>query len=261
LIIQPGDEPLLAASTSSTLVGMKTSFYCFAFACFAPALFAQDAELPKACIDGNGPGWRSLGEQDFVNVNCDADTWSFKNGQIQCTGRPTGVMRMKEPITNFELVVEWKHERSGGNSGVFVWASDASIKALEGGMHNKRLPDGIEVQILDHGFHELYAKKSGKKGEFFTTNGDVFATGTAKLNPFEPRSPNGSRSFPRKELSKGAGEWNHYYIRGINGEVRLWVNGEEVSGGSDANPPTGYLCLESEGSPIEFKGLRIRQLP
>jgi hypothetical protein len=39
------------------------------------------------------------------------------------------------------------------------------------------------------------------------------------------------------------------------------VNGEEVSGGSDADPRTGYLCLESEGSPIEFKGVRIRELP
>jgi hypothetical protein len=236
-----------------------------------PALFlllplsfslADDAVLPKACIDGNGPGWRSLGEADFLNINCDPDTWSFKDGQIQCTGKPTGVMRMKEPIGNFELVVQWKHLKPGGNSGVFVWASEESIANLHKGEHYKRLPDGIEVQILDHGFHELYAQKNkGKQGNFFTTNGDVFPTGKAKLKPFEPTSPNGSRSFPRKEMSKGSGEWNHYYIRGINGEVRLWVNGEEVSGGNGAEPPTGYLCLESEGSPIEFKNLRIRLLP
>jgi hypothetical protein len=35
----------------------------------------------------------------------------------------------------------------------------------------------------------------------------------------------------------------------------------EVSGGTECKPATGYLCLESEGSPIEFKGLRIRELP
>jgi hypothetical protein len=246
---------------SITLVGMKTTIYLVALLCFSIPAWAQDASLPKAFIDGNAPDWRPLGEQDFVNVNCNADTWSFNDGQIQCTGQPTGVMRTREPLTNFELVVEWKHQRPGGNSGVFVWASDASIKALESGTHNKRLPDGIEVQILDHGFHELYSKRTGKKGEFFTTNGDVFATGTAKFTPFPPLSPNGSRSFPRKELSKGAGEWNHYYVRAINGEVRLWVNGEEVSGGKDANPPRGYLCLESEGSPIEFRKLKIRVLP
>ncbi len=79
------------------------------------------------------------------------------------------------------------------------------------------------------------------------------------MKPFAP--DNGVRRFPRKNLSKGVGEWNHYYVRCINGEVRLWVNGEEVSGGADCEPRTGYLCLESEGAPIEFKNLRIRELP
>lgn len=62
-------------------------------------------------------------------------------------------------------------------------------------------------------------------------------------------------------MSKGVGEWNHYYIRAINGEVRLWVNGEEVSGGTNISPASGYLCLESEGSPVEFRNLRVRPLP
>ena len=81
------------------------------------------------------------------------------------------------------------------------------------------------------------------------------------MKPFPPVSPDGSRSFPRKNLSKPTGEWNHYYVRAINGEVRLWVNGEEVSGGTGIHPASGYLCLESEGSPVEFRGLLIRELP
>jgi hypothetical protein len=240
--------------------GMKTTIPLLGVAFTFFTLASVDAQ--SQLIDGTGPGWRQLGEQDFVNVNCDADTWSFNEGQIQCTGKPTGVMRMKAPVKNFELVVEWKHLKPGGNSGVFLWASDESIKALHAGNHTKRLPDGIEVQILDHAFRDNYrAKNPGKKDDWFTTNGDVFATGTAKFKPFEPTSPNGSRSFPKKEMSKGAGEWNHYYIKAVNGEVRLWVNGEEVSGGKDAEPPHGYLCLESEGSPIEFRNVRIRELP
>lgn len=50
-------------------------------------------------------------------------------------------------------------------------------------------------------------------------------------------------------------------IRAINGEVRLWVNGEEVSGGDNCEPAEGYLCLESEGSPIRFRRMRLRELP
>ena len=42
--------------------------------------------------------------------------------------------------------------------------------------------------------------------------------------------------------------------------MRLWVNGEEVSGGTNCQPATGFLCLESEGAPVEFKNLRIREL-
>ncbi len=218
---------------------------------------AQEDALPKAFVNGEGTGWREMGEADFVNVNCAPDTWSFKDGVISCTGTPVGVMRTKNKVKNFELVVQWKHLKAAGNSGVFVWVTDESIKDLP----PNKLPHGVEVQVLDHGYKEKYKKESGKDGDWFSTNGDVFPVGVTTMKMFPPLSPDGSRSFPRKELSKGAGEWNHYYIRAINGEVRLWVNGEEVSGGSDANPNTGYLALESEGSPIEFKNLRIRELP
>ncbi len=81
------------------------------------------------------------------------------------------------------------------------------------------------------------------------------------MKPFEPVSPKGSRSFPRKQLSLETPQWNHYYVRAINGEVRLWVNGEEVAGGSQCQPATGHLCLESEGAPVEFRDVRIRVLP
>lgn len=216
------------------------------------------ANLPRAFLDGSGPGWRSLGEADFTPVNGDPDTWSWKDGVVHCTGTPVGVTRTVKPVENFELVAQWRHLRSGGNSGIFVWAPAEAMEDLPRG----KLPrGGIEVQVLDHGYADQYEQKTGKKGTSFTTNGDVFPVGTSKMTPFPPTSPNGSRSFPSKNLSKGVGEWNHYYVRGINGEIRLWVNGEEVSGGSGCTPRAGYLCLESEGAPVEFRQLRIRELP
>lgn len=218
----------------------------------------EPAALPQAFINGEGPGWRELWEEDFVNVNGDETTWSFADGLIQCTGQPIGVMRTTTEFTNFELVVQWRHLKSGGNSGVFLWAPEQALTDLKPGTLP---PGGIEVQVLDHGYAEQYEQNTGKKPEWFTTNGDVFPVGTSTMTPFEPASPNGQRSFPRKNLSKGVNEWNHYYIRAINGEVRLWVNGEEVSGGTNCEPRSGFLCLESEGAPIEFKNLRIRELP
>lgn len=218
----------------------------------------EPAAANKAFIDGTGLGWRALGETDFVNVNTDPDTWTWKEGEVHCTGKPVGVTRSQKPVTNFELVAQWRHLKSGGNSGIFVWASEEALTGLK---PNALPPGGIEVQVLDHGYAEEYEKKNGKKPDWFTTNGDVFPVGTSKMTPFPPVAPDGRRSFPRKNLSKGVGEWNHYYVRAVNGEVRLWVNGEEVSGGTNCEPRTGYLCLESEGAPVEFKNLRIRELP
>lgn len=222
------------------------------------AVAQEGPSLPKACIDGSGPGWRALGGDDFTNVNCHDGTWTWRDGAARCTGQPVGVIRSKQKFTNFELVAQWRHEQAGGNSGIFVWTSDAALQGLQPGTLPK---GGIEVQVLDNGFTAQYEKATGKKGDWFTTHGDVFPVGTAKLKPFEPLSPDGSRSFPRKQLSRDHGQWNHYYVRAINGEIRLWVNGEEVSGGAEADPRTGYLCLESEGAPVEFKNLRIRELP
>ena len=222
------------------------------------ALCADDKPAPKAFIDGEGPGWVLLGEKDFENVNCDKETWTWKDDGVHCTGKPVGVIRSKKPYKNLELVAQWRHLTSGGNSGIFLWASEEALTGLKPGTLP---PGGIEVQVLDHGYAEQYEKSQGKKPDWFTTNGDVFPVGKSDMKPFPPVAPGGKRSFPRKNLSLGKGEWNHYYVRAINGEVRLWVNGEEVSGGTDCTPNSGFLCLESEGAPVEFKGVKIRELP
>jgi hypothetical protein len=227
-------------------------------ALMARSSLGQDPRTPpKAFVDGTEPGWRTLAEGDFADVNGEPDTWTWNNGLLSCSGHPIGVMRTRQKFTNFELLVEWRHLRPAGNSGVFVWVPDEALAQLKPDV----LPQyGIEVQMLDNAFRDQY-EKGGKKGDWFTTHGDIFAVGKSKLMPFPPVSPDGSRSFPRKNLSRGVGEWNHYYVRAINGELRLWVNGEEVSGGRGAEPRTGYLCLESEGSPVEFRNIRIRELP
>ncbi len=212
----------------------------------------------RAKVDDEAPGWKSLGKDDFAHVNSAPDTWQWREGVLHCTGMPVSVLRTAKEYQNMELVVEWMHEKSAGNSGVFVWVTPESIEKLTDA-GKPGLPNGVEVQILDHGYTERVKQKGGRT-DWFGTNGDVFAVGV-KMTPFPPLSPNGSRSFPRKHLANGHGQWNQYYIRAINGEVRLWVNGEEVSGGTQCDPAKGFLCLESEGSPIVFRKLRIRELP
>ena len=219
----------------------------------------EDPPAIKATIDGStGSGWRTLTSVDFAAVNGTPQTWIWNGDAVRCSGEPVGVTRSTKEYANFELTARWRHLKPGGNSGFFVWATEDSLRGIKPG----ELPrGGIEVQVLDHGYTEQYEKSSGKKADWFTTHGDVFPVGTSKMTPFSPTSPNGVRSFPSKSLGRGVNEWNHYYIRAINGEIRLWVNGEEVSGGTGCQPSRGYLCLESEGSPIEFEQIKIRELP
>jgi len=234
------------------------------------AIRPQEALLPKACITGEG--WSALTLTDCVVVNGEADTWTEREGVIVGTGQPLGGARTRKPYTNFELVVEWRHLDHAGNSGLFLWCPESAFTDLPKG----QLPrSGIEVQVLDLGYEEDWLREKGARSDWFTSHGDVFPVGASTMTPFTPRieyraedgstyavgQPDGSRSFPTRRLTRPVGEWNHYYVRAINGEVRLWVNGEEVNGGTKCQPATGYLALEAEGARVEYRNLRLRELP
>ena len=222
---------------------MKQSFLIF---------LLSGVMMTAADTDGFVPLFNGRDLAGWVNANCAPETWSVREGVIHCTGFPTGALRTERQYENFILEVEWRHLSSGGNSGVFIWGTPIAAPGVP-------FLRGIEVQVLDHGFTAQYEKASGKKADWFTTHGDVFPIHGATMKPFGRH--NGMRSFPSEERSKGAPEWNHYRIVCTNGVVRLSVNGKEVSGGEECNYRKGYLALESEGAPVEFRNLRIQELP
>ncbi len=206
-------------------------------------VFAEDGFVPM--FNGRDlTGW--------VNANCAPETWGVKDGTITCTGKPTGALRTERQYENFIMEVEWRHLSSGGNSGVFVWGTPIAAPGVP-------FLRGIEVQVLDQGYADAFEKKNGKKSDWFTCHGDVFPIHGATMNPIG-RS-NGKRSFPSEERSKPSPEWNHYRIVANAGSIRLSVNGKEVSGGDDCVYRKGYLALESEGAPVEFRNPRIKELP
>jgi hypothetical protein len=183
---------------------------------------------------------------NWVNVNCAPETWSVRDGVIQCTGFPIGALRTPRQYENFELELEWRHLKPGGNAGIFIWASPLASPGTP-------FLRSIEVQVLDHGYN------AGGKNEWYTTHGDVFPIHGSTMKPFGRH--NGQRSFPSEERSKPSPEWNHYRIVATNGVLRLSVNGQEVSGGENCNWRQGYIGLESEGSPVEFRNIRIKEHP
>lgn len=196
--------------------------------------------------DGFVPLFNGRDLDGWVNANCAPETWSVRDGRIHCTGIPTGAMRTARQYENFILELEWRHLRPGGNSGVFLWGTPVAAPGVP-------FLRGIEVQVLDHGYD------AKGKNEWYTTHGDVFPIHGATMKPFGRH--NGMRSFPSEERSRPSPEWNHYRIVCTNGVIRLHVNGREVSGGEECHYRKGFLALESEGAPVEYRNLRIKELP
>jgi hypothetical protein len=182
----------------------------------------------------------------WVNVNCAPETWSVRDNMIICTGKPTGVLRTERHYENFIMEVEWRHMRQSGNAGVFVWGEGISAPGVP-------FARGIEVQVLENAYG------GPNKPNWFTTHGDVFPIHGSKMTPDNPRG--GSRSFPLEERSLPSPQWNRYVIVCVDGMVKLSVNGRFVTGGRDCDYRKGYICLESEGSEVHFRNLRVLELP
>lgn len=187
----------------------------------------------------------------WVNVNTAEDTWSVRDGMIVCTGHPIGVMRTDRRYENFILHIEWRHMEAGGNSGTFLWA-DGTVP------EGKRLPRGVEVQMLELEWPNLNKDRDGKPRDIAYVSGEVWGVGGLKTTPDNPR---GERSKSVELRCKGKGEWNTYDLVAVDGTIKLAINGKFVNGISKASIKKGYICLESEGAEIHFRNIRIMELP
>lgn len=203
----------------------------------------------------DGAGWKDLFVGDSLEGwrhNCTETTWSLADGVLRCSGDTNGGLVSEKVYGNFEIAFEWQHQRRAGNAGFFVWVPE---------LPEKGLPTGIEIQILDLGYAADWEEQHGSPPDWFTCHGDVFPCGDSRMKPFPPAAPDGARSFPTRETTRPFGQWNQYYVRCIDGEVRLWVNGYEVSGGTGCTPARGPIAFEAEGAPILYRNIRIRELP
>ena len=178
----------------------------------------------------------------WINVNTGPSTWAVRDGVIACSGHPTGVIRTDRQYENFVLEMEWRHLVPGGNAGLFVWSDPICAKG-------QPFTRSLEVQVMD-----------GQEGDWYTSDGDIFPIHGATMKPENGRG-NGNRAFPTEKRMNPAPKWNHYRVECINGEISLAVNGKVVTRGKNASPRKGFICLESEGSPCEFRNIKLKELP
>ncbi|MEM7231875.1 MAG: DUF1080 domain-containing protein [Planctomycetota bacterium] len=208
-----------------------------------PTAFSSANDGLSPADDGFRPLFNGKNLDGWRPVNTAPSTWSIQDGRLHCTGKPIGELRTKKMFQNFILEVEWRHLKPKGNAGIFVWADDITARGQP--FHR-----GIEVQVLEN----AYGNTRG-----YSTHGDIFPIHGAKMKPVNGRG--GSRAFPTENRSRPSPEWNHYRIHCQDGNISLAVNGKVVTRGTNCSPKKGYICLESEGGIVDYRNLRIKELP
>ena len=213
-----------------------------------PALFLRD--LPGFFFFGAGKekrirpafqwqGSYRLGKRELRTFDLVGERgWLFA-----LHGQADREIRTERMYQNFVMELEWRHLKPRGNAGVFVWADDITARGQP--FHR-----GVEVQVLENAYGNTKS---------FTTHGDIFPIHGARMKPINGRG--GSRAFPTENRSNPSPEWNHYRIECNDGNISLAVNGKIVTRGTECWPKKGYICLESEGGQVDYRNVKIKELP
>jgi hypothetical protein len=176
-------------------------------------------------------GWTRVLADPNADIN---DVWQVRDGVLYCTGKPNGYIRTQQAYADYHLYVEWRWPATPANSGVLLHAG--------GGDHV--WPVCIECQL-----------KAGSAGDFVLMNGAALTVdGTERRNPAQ-QFVVAKKKNPSSE--KPAGQWNSYDIDCQGGSIRCLVNGVLQNEGANASPAAGWICLQSEGGPIEFRNIYL----
>jgi hypothetical protein len=171
--------------------------------------------------------------------------YEFSDGMIKMHGENIGYLMSKKSYTNFELSLEYrwnmdeKYNKGKGkkNSGVMYNIPTDSPDRI--------WPKGIQFQI-----------KENTTGDFIFMD-QVTAKVNGKL--VEPGASVTSPKFSENE--KPYGEWNSIVIKSANGKITQFLNGKLVNECVEASSVEGRISLNYEGSAIDFRNIRLKQIP
>ena len=157
--------------------------------------------------------------------------FSVVGGVLRCTGQPFGYIRTEGSYSNYELTVQWRWPDGAGNSGVLLHGAGADVI----------YPKSIECQLW-----------AGKAGDFYLFRGATIKESAGRKRPLVPKQK------PASE--KVLGQWNTYRIVARGDTVACYVNGVLQNTATEASVTKGWICLQSEGKPVEFRDMFIRPL-
>ncbi|HPY76975.1 MAG TPA: DUF1080 domain-containing protein [Anaerohalosphaeraceae bacterium] len=165
--------------------------------------------------------------------------WSVRNGILRCEGKPNGYLRTTRPYSHYKLRLEWRWPQEPANSGILVHAIGP----------DQVWPTSIEAQL-----------RSGDAGDIILIGEDLsLIVDSQKMQPTGSRLLRIERKNPTNE--KKPGQWNRCEIICRDSAVEIYINGLLQNKGSRASVSSGYICLQSEGAPIEFRNIILEPLP
>jgi len=179
-------------------------------------------------------GWTAEFSKEGVKME---DVWRVEEGLLKCSGKPSGYVRTQGEYENYVLALDWRWTPGGqgGNSGVLVHAS--TPRALN------VWPKSIEVQL-----------HSGNAGDFWVI-------GTELDVEREAERKKGRRHLNLTDDSENPiGEWNHMEITCQGDRITVKVNGQLVNVATNCNVTRGAICLQSEGTEVQFRNIELRPL-
>ncbi|MBN2012459.1 DUF1080 domain-containing protein [candidate division KSB1 bacterium] len=164
------------------------------------------------------------------------DVFFVKDSVLHCTGATNGYIRTDNDCANYTLTVDWRWIGEPGNSGVFVHAQPP----------DKVWPQTIECQLM-----------AGHAGDFV-----LIGPNSIKIDTTMYETTHKSKGIGKMHESseKPAGEWNHYKIVCKDDSITCYVNGVLQNSGGIASITSGKICLQSEGTPIEFRNITMTTL-
>ena len=217
--------------------------------CASAAYCAPNAELPRtpepqSLFNGKDlTGWHIDVPAVDSNVRL-RSPFEVRNGMIVSLGEPRGHLISDSSYRDYRLEVEYRFPGKPGNAGVLVHAS--TPRALYG-----MFPKSIEVQM-----------ESGNAGDFWCIVEDITVPDMEQRRG--PQADWGITEGKARRIinltdgsEKPLGEWNTMVIEAAGRAVRVWVNGVLVNDGSNATADHGQIALQSEGSEVEFRRLKI----
>lgn len=170
-----------------------------------------------------------------------SSTFTFNaDGTLAVKGLPIGFLATKATYKNYRLHVEWRWPASAArnsNAGVLLH--------IASGPKDRAWPVSFQVQTKPTRAGDLLPMASAKFADKLTT-------------PPEAKTPQLDRRADSSE--KPLGEWNACDIVCRDGTIEVTVNGVLQNKVSGANPDSGRIGFQCEGTPYELRNVRLEKL-